>query len=553
MESPSSGQRPASDISHNVGDIISPIESPSSGSEKKASFNVHIEQLTDHHEFVKWGVKWQKQPTYMLLFALGGLVLAVSHHAFYSALHGQLAGTNSKQQWAHNIGNIFAVLVVAMFHTANIRAYDQYLWSTVRGRAFSVANLDRIFSLTSDPTSFFSLEIMRKAPVTVLLALACWIMALAGVLPPGTLTVVPGIVKEKQNRSMPSLNWTSDSWLPDPLFYNFSGGADWQTPTSLVLTKTAQVAETMDLLPLDPPAINSSYMMPIRGPYIQCEPANSSELIFFNFYNNLLVEGGIYSETTQGSMPINISVNDTAPVMLFFSAFDLTMAADWQPDRSYDYVNADIYNDWVVPIPPDFLDSYGYMAHGSKPIANSSVYNFTAQMVPRQLFVQTSETSFVCTLGNGTRDVYFDFSNGDQTITYGDLQEFEPLFVPIYGLPEYTSAGPILPTNLGMFPYVAVYTSLTSMLSGNLTVDAVSVLTKALDWQIWDTSSRIINTGLETCDDFTLSSFNLHPVIVNQTYVDPDSNATTMPVGRMNATFEGGFKPAPWKCRNGTL
>lgn len=125
-------------------------------------------------KLIRWGVKWYKEPMYMVLFAIIGLGLAIGHHGYYSSLHGSLAGSNTKQQWAHNIGNMFAIAVVATLHAANGLAYSQYSWTVVRGKSFTVEALDKLFSLTSDPLGFFNWEVLKRAPLAFLLALTCW-------------------------------------------------------------------------------------------------------------------------------------------------------------------------------------------------------------------------------------------------------------------------------------------------------------------------------------------------------------------------------------------
>lgn len=100
--------------------------------------------------------------------------LGLGHHFYYSSLSGKEAGTNNRQQWAHNFGNAFAVLAVAALYQANSLAYKQYFWTIVRGKSFKLDSLDKLFSLTTDPKSFFGLEVLRHAPVDVALALLCW-------------------------------------------------------------------------------------------------------------------------------------------------------------------------------------------------------------------------------------------------------------------------------------------------------------------------------------------------------------------------------------------
>jgi hypothetical protein len=119
-------------------------------------------------------VNWHQQPMYMILFALNGTLLALGHHVFYRSLNCTLSGSDRQQQWAHIFGNAFAILVVTTLAAANKAAYRQYFWTIVRGKAFTLDALDKLFSLTTDPIGFFSWELFKSAPVVVALAFICW-------------------------------------------------------------------------------------------------------------------------------------------------------------------------------------------------------------------------------------------------------------------------------------------------------------------------------------------------------------------------------------------
>jgi hypothetical protein len=134
----------------------------------------YSEQGQALQKYAKWGVNWHRQPMYMVLFALTGALLALGHHLFYKSLNGTVAGSDRHQQWAHTFGNVFAVLVVTTLAAADKAAYHQYFWTIVRGKSFTLGALDKLFSLTSDPLGFFSLELFKSAPVAAALALICW-------------------------------------------------------------------------------------------------------------------------------------------------------------------------------------------------------------------------------------------------------------------------------------------------------------------------------------------------------------------------------------------
>ncbi len=123
---------------------------------------------------VEWGVKWHQQPACMMLCAISGALLAVGHHLYYSRMDRTPAGSENKQQWAHTFGNIFAIAVGTLFATANRMAYKQYFWLVVRRRALTIAALDSLFSLTSDVTGFFVVELWKQSTLAVTIALICW-------------------------------------------------------------------------------------------------------------------------------------------------------------------------------------------------------------------------------------------------------------------------------------------------------------------------------------------------------------------------------------------
>jgi len=125
-------------------------------------------------KYVQWKVYWQFEPAFMLLFVVAGTLLAMGHHLYYSFLNGTKPGSNSEQQWAHAFGNSFAFLFVTFYAAANKAAYDQYIWTLVRRKAFTIGTLDSLFALNSNPSGFFGLEILRKAYLAVILALICW-------------------------------------------------------------------------------------------------------------------------------------------------------------------------------------------------------------------------------------------------------------------------------------------------------------------------------------------------------------------------------------------
>ena len=131
---------------------------------------------TSNFKFVRWGVAWQV-PTFMVACTVGGLALAFGHHFYYQSLSGTVAGSSGRQQWALKLGTAFSVLVLVLFKSACGTAYNQYVWTLFKRRAYSLDTLDRLFALTIDPVGFASWEVLSHGRLAVLLALTSWFVS----------------------------------------------------------------------------------------------------------------------------------------------------------------------------------------------------------------------------------------------------------------------------------------------------------------------------------------------------------------------------------------
>lgn len=388
-------------------------------------------------------------------------------------------------------------------------------------------------------------------------------MALAGILPPGTLTVVPGTVDAQAVVSMDRLNFNQAGWVPD-------NGTDhshydlWTTPTPLVLGMASQAAQSMDILPFAAPAPNSSYSLEVRGPYLQCGAPNSTQQPVLDYYQKALSTRAILTAST---MPTT-NLSGSYEYMAEFSAFVPWLGENgWtsmakKVDINVKTTGPDVYNNWDVDIPSDY--SIGYTLNFTQvsarqesnktesatkttaqptTISNKSppavTQTLSFQIIPQQMFVQTIDNSLVCTLGNGTRDVHFNFTNGVQNIWYGELKNFEPLYVPQGG---YIPPG----WDFEAYTYMAVFVSLTNMLSGNVTTTLETAGPATISMA--ESSSRILLTGLSACEEFTNNSFTDHPPYTNLTA------GLHAPIGSYQEPFTNNLFTKPeWMCRNRTL
>lgn len=183
--SPSRGYTSQDSVNHIPSLTAHEVPNPSSGQSWEGEvpvvsassyqpINDNQERKPDLTKYVKWGVDWYKEPTYMVLLLLAGLAIALGHHFYYKNLNGATAEDESRQQWARAIGNGLSFLFVSALRGADGFAYSQYFWVLVRRRSFTLDGLDKLYSLTSDPTGLFSLKLFRNATIAMAVALVCW-------------------------------------------------------------------------------------------------------------------------------------------------------------------------------------------------------------------------------------------------------------------------------------------------------------------------------------------------------------------------------------------
>ncbi|KAF7856956.1 hypothetical protein EAF04_009716 [Stromatinia cepivora] len=418
--------------------------------------------------YVKWGIA--RQPLwFMIAFGLSGVILAIGHHIYYASLHSTVAGSPSRQQFAIRFGNVFSFLVTSLLAASIGAAYDQYLWTLFKRKSFSVGGIDDLFSLKSVLTGFLNLELYSHAKVAVFLAACSWLVVLAAITPPATLAVVTGSYITSLPTLLPSLNWTS------PEFYievNYI-----PAPSTEVLGIAERTAGNMAVLPITPPAANCSFNLQFYGPSIQCSKANITEQAIFNNYSM-----SSYNYTNYDFITTRYQVA-TMPILLDLSNISSPFEVEMQLFSAFAPYEGD--NGWFMRTgKTSDLDAYNNWEH----LFGDSFSTFS--LVVQQLWVQTSEEYFVCSLGNSSYEVEFDIEDGVQTVVRSQNSEFDPLWLPRSAIGVSCDIS---------WPLMATFIAFTSLLSGNISMTVDLPDPKVV---LSESSSRIGATGLDACDEF---------------------------------------------------
>ena len=345
---------------------------------------------------------------------------------------------------------------------------------------------------------------------------------MAGITPPSTLSVVPGLHNESGLFSLALLDWNSTKF--------FDEGESAAQPSSDVLQIVTLAAQSMAVIPPAPPAANSSFHVQFYGPTLQCNTANSSQQSNFDYYTKALANSSLLAATKDLYKSGNLTWGENgppgmnAPLMSVYSAFSPFAGQNgWldgsNPSEDDDYA-PDAYNNWIAEVPP--ISVSGVALPGWEPEQSP----FATQ----QLWIQTSDKAIVCIMGNASFDVDFEFVDAALTVAEYSITNYEPFWMPFNGgyLFNYVRTDVFAPLPAASFwnpfkAYMAVYLALSSLLNGNVSTTLTSINNE--DWYdraytdfngnvtIYEGSSKILQYGLSACDElvhnFVSSPFSL--------------------------------------------
>ncbi|PUU80022.1 hypothetical protein B9Z19DRAFT_1045457 [Tuber borchii] len=163
---------------------------------------------------------WSLPSTIVGLLILG-LLGSFLHHRFYRWLDGERAEDQFTATW---FGNALAFLTKAALVGSITLAYRQRIWYTLRTKAITIKGIDNLFTLTENPVRFYSKDVLVRAGVATVVALATWIIPFAAAVSPGALTARLAHVVYESNCTMPTLNTSAQSgYTPRKPKYGIGG------------------------------------------------------------------------------------------------------------------------------------------------------------------------------------------------------------------------------------------------------------------------------------------------------------------------------------------
>ncbi|KAK1759187.1 hypothetical protein QBC47DRAFT_99687 [Echria macrotheca] len=248
-----------------------------------------------------WG--WTDSRWVMYALLVFGIVMAISHHVFYSRLDGQPADDQLKMM---RFGTLLAYIAKSSLVSAVIFAHRQQIWATVKRRNMKFRTIDDLFASADDLRALVSWELAKKARVALALAIVVWLFPLTVILTPPTLTVAPKTeVDVTQCPSVRTLNFEQEkvkNWR-DPgringypglslslwnntvplsgsittpfndTFFDYWTGSSWQTNVVATTSAFATKAVARDSVAVETCGLgwNCSYVISFTAPGYKCE------------------------------------------------------------------------------------------------------------------------------------------------------------------------------------------------------------------------------------------------------------------------------------------
>lgn len=214
----------------------------------------------------------RKQSLWSLIFMPFFLILAAGigagHHFFYNYLHGKPTSAFDPV-WAIRIGTAASFIFKTFVAITMGTAYIQRMWASLRKRYFSLPTLDALFGAVEQPkAAIFEGAMWTSAKIALLMAVMTWVLPLAAVLTPATLTV-----DVDYNATVVPCNVPSGD-ITNPAFANQLAALDedgvYTRPTSLLRRSAIKALTGSPVSWPSPCGANCTYSQTFTALYLNC-------------------------------------------------------------------------------------------------------------------------------------------------------------------------------------------------------------------------------------------------------------------------------------------
>ncbi|CAI7641693.1 unnamed protein product [Penicillium glandicola] len=216
---------------------------------------------------VAWGIGW-RCPTLMIISVVCGAMLSVGHHLYYRSLDNTLVNSVNQQTWAIRIGTGFAFLINSFLVSAVGIAAAQEIWATLRRKSVRLSGIDGMFEVLTSPFAFLIPDLWIYAKTLTILAIISWLLPLASVFTPATLSIHLLTTTNITQLRVPTVNFTDSFWLP---WVTYEGAGFIGSPSPEITRLFTATSSSAEVLSVPAPFPNSSYALEFWGPSYKCQ------------------------------------------------------------------------------------------------------------------------------------------------------------------------------------------------------------------------------------------------------------------------------------------
>ncbi|KAE8316634.1 hypothetical protein BDV41DRAFT_585210 [Aspergillus transmontanensis] len=365
----------------------------------------------------------------MIASFLAAAAFAIGHDMFYQSLNGKpvlnaqpLASLKSSlhvsdQQLYISLGTFFAFMAKSSLGVSVSTTFDQFAWKSIQGERTRIDIIDNLFSVLKNGFTVANLRLWRHSPISMTLAVICWLLPVASIISPATLSVQLAPFNVYVLKRIPRVDFTSANFASffSALAINPRGPDFWATlyksPTAETQRVVNSVATQGTILQIDPPAVNSSWSMGFYGPAIVCDKVNQS----------------LATHITQN---VAQAIHRSEVVKPDLPSFTRFVYLSWAPETDnpvesvpfYQNNRSDMFTQrWnqLGPQPKDPED--GLTLNMDQAVQNSTILH--------------------CMLHNASYQANLTFVNGEQTIHVTDRTVLNPI-VFIFGVDNHDNGKP---------------------------------------------------------------------------------------------------------------
>lgn len=225
----------------------------------------------------------------------------------------------------------------------------QWVWLTLRKKWFTLKGIDAVFGVTSDPTYLINTIMLKRAKVATIMAMIMWMIPIAAILTPGTISVgrfphiehVPCSVRSlrfpfdhnstatiladsslAKNMTVENIGYWFNDPTVDPAVVK---PTVWVSNMIMRLLKlsayTGSISRAIDLLPVGSPSIttlgeqcgaNCSYEVEFLGPSVTCDEFTSWSTVQWHNASQFMV-GAYYYATATSNLSDSVLVGVLSP------------------------------------------------------------------------------------------------------------------------------------------------------------------------------------------------------------------------------------------------